>query len=86
MTKTAVVHARIDADLKAGAETILKQIGVSSAEAIRMFYRQIEMNNGIPFDVKIPNKLTRETLAKSEKGNDIHHAKDAEDLFQQLEI
>ena len=82
MTKSAVVHARIDADLKAGAETILKQIGVSSAEAIRMFYRQIEMNNGIPFDVKIPNKLTSETLAKSQKGNDIYHAKDADDLFQ----
>ena len=86
MTKSAVVHARIDADLKAGAETILKQIGVSSAEAIRMFYRQIEMNNGIPFDVKIPNKLTSETLAKNQKGNDIYHAKDADDLFKQLEI
>ncbi len=86
MTKSAVVHARIDADLKAGAESILKQIGVSSAEAIRMFYRQIEMKHGIPFDVKIPNKLTRETLSKSENGNDIFHAKDADDLFQQLEI
>ena len=86
MTKSAVVHTRIDADLKAGAESILKQIGVSSAEAIRMFYRQIEMNQGIPFDVKIPNKLTVDTLRKSEKGEDVYHAKDADDLFKQLEI
>ncbi|MFT5606899.1 MAG: DNA-damage-inducible protein J [Parvicella sp.] len=54
--KTSVIHTRIDADLKAGAESILKQIGLSSSEAVRLFYRQIELNNGIPFDVKIPNK------------------------------
>lgn len=51
-----------------------------------MFYRQIKMNHGIAFDVKIPNKLTKVTLSKSERGKHIIHAKDADDLFQQLEI
>ncbi len=86
MSKNAVIHARIDADLKAGAESILNQIGISTAEAIRMFYRQIELNQGIPFEVKIPNKLTTETLRKSERGEEVHHAKDAKDLFEQLDI
>ena len=53
---------------------------------MRLFYRQIELNQGIPFDVKIPNKLTVETLAKSDRGEDIHSAKDADDLFDQLGI
>ena len=86
MSKNAVIHTRIDADLKAGAEHILESIGISSSEAIRLFYKQIELHQGIPFDVRIPNKLTAETLRKSELREDVHQAKDADDLFDQLGI
>ena len=86
MSKTTVIHTRINADLKAGAENILDSIGISVSEAIRLFYRQIELHHGIPFDVKIPNKLTTQTLCKSERGEDVHSAKDADDLFDQLGI
>lgn len=82
--KTSVIHTRIDADLKAEAESILKKIGLSSSEAVRLFYRQIELNQGIPFDVKIPNKLTTQTLEKSDRGEDVHSAKDTDNLFDQL--
>ena len=82
--KTSVIHTRIDSNLKADAESILEKIGLTSSEAVRLFYRQIELNQGIPFDVKIPNKLTVETLAKSDRGEDIYSAKDADDLFDQL--
>jgi DNA-damage-inducible protein J len=84
--KTAVIHTRIDAELKIGAENILKEIGLTSSEAVRLFYRQIELNHGIPFDVKIPNKLTADTLTKSDCGEGVHQAKDADDLFDQLGI
>ena len=40
----------------------------------------------LPFEMRVPNKLTAETLAKSERGEDVHSAKDADDLFQQLGI
>jgi DNA-damage-inducible protein J len=36
--------------------------------------------------MRVPNTLTAETLAKSERGEDVHHAKDAADLFNQLDI
>ncbi len=86
MQKNAIIHTRINADLKAGAEHILESIGISSSEAIRLFYKQIELHKGIPFDVRIPNKLTTETLHKSENGEEVHQAKDADDLFSQLDI
>ena len=86
MPKSTVIHTRIDADLKAGAEHILDSIGISASEAIRLFYRQIELHHGIPFDVKLPNKLTTETLRKSELGEDVHRTKDADDLFDELGI
>ncbi|TDB52785.1 hypothetical protein C5467_15505 [Photorhabdus khanii subsp. guanajuatensis] len=40
----------------------------------------------LPFEMRVPNKLTAETLAKSDRGEDIHQAKDANDLFDQLGI
>ncbi len=84
MSKNVVIHTRIDADLKAGAEHILESIGISASEAIRLFYRQIELHRGIPFDVKLPNKQTAETLRRSERGEEVYRATDADDLFDQL--
>ena len=40
----------------------------------------------LPFEMKVPNRLTTETLAKSERGEDVHQAEDAEDLFDKLSI
>ncbi|MCF6226443.1 MAG: type II toxin-antitoxin system RelB/DinJ family antitoxin [Xanthomonadales bacterium] len=84
--KTSIIHTRIDASLKAGAEDILKKIGLSSSEAVRLFYHQIELNQGLPFDLKIPNALTTQTLSKSERGEGLHDAEDAVDLFNKLGI
>jgi len=86
MSKSTVIHARIDAELKHSAEKALERIGLSASEAIRLFYRQIEMHQGIPFELRVPNELTSETLDKSERGEDVHQAKDTEDLFKQLGI
>jgi len=83
---TTVIHTRVDEDLKMNAEEILKKIGLSSSEAIRMFYRQIELHQGIPFDLKVPNSLTKQTLNNSAQGKDVCQAKNTEDLFEQLGI
>jgi len=64
----------------------LAKVGLTPSEAVRLFYRQIELTQGIPFDVKIPNKLTLKTLEKSDLGEDVHSVRDADDLFDQLGI
>ena len=56
-TKTANVNVRIQENIKQQAEQILDTIGISRATAIDMFYRQIILNNGIPFSLKIPKNL-----------------------------
>ena len=55
MPKSANVYARIEPALKEQAETILNALGLSSSGAITMFYRQIVMQKGLPFDVKLPS-------------------------------
>ena len=65
--KTASVHVRIKEDTKKQAEAILEELGISRSVAIEMFYRQIILNRGIPFDVAIPNaSRPREELTKEE--------------------
>jgi DNA-damage-inducible protein J len=68
MAKTAYVNARIDPTLKAKAEQVFSAIGVSASTAIAMFYRQVTLRRGIPFDVCIPNQETIATLAEADAG------------------
>ena len=55
MAKSANLYARIEPDLKEQAETILSALGIPASNAITMFYKQIILQNGLPFDVKLPN-------------------------------
>ena len=61
-TKTANVNVRIQQDVKQQAEAILEKIGLPRAVAIDMYYRQIIMNDGIPFPVKIPSVPVRDEM------------------------
>jgi addiction module RelB/DinJ family antitoxin len=56
MTKDALIHTRIEPFLKIEAEKILTAIGLSSAEAVRLFYKQICLRNGLPVDLTLPKK------------------------------
>ncbi len=56
MSKTSNVYARIEPETKEQAEAILSKLGIPSSVAINMFYNQIILNNGLPFEVKIPIK------------------------------
>ena len=60
MAKTATVQARIDPQLKENVEKILAQLELSSSDAIKLFYRQIELIGGLPFDLKLPAQVLAE--------------------------
>ena len=68
MTKTAYINARIDKKIKADAQKVLREVGVNTSDAIGMFYRQIVMQKGIPFEVRIPNKETIAAIRELEAG------------------
>lgn len=72
-TKSANLYARIEPDVKEQAESILSALGIPASNAINMFYKQIILNRGLPFEVKIPatkpKQLSEEKLnAELEKG------------------
>ena len=86
MSKTAVVRARVEPEVKAQAETIFQRLGVSTTQAIAMFYRQVILRKGLPFDVAIPNATTRKTFESTDSGQDVTLCRDAEDMFKKLRI
>jgi len=66
--KTTTVRARIDPDLKAEAESILDTLGLNATDAIRLFYTQITLANGLPFSLRVPNATTREAARNARAG------------------
>ncbi|MDR1606316.1 MAG: type II toxin-antitoxin system RelB/DinJ family antitoxin [Streptococcaceae bacterium] len=54
MAKTANLYARIEPNVKEQAESILSTLGIPTSSAINMFYKQIILQRGIPFEVKVP--------------------------------
>lgn len=86
MSKTATVRARIEPDLKKRVESLFRRLGLSPSEAITLFYRQVEIRRGLPFDVVIPTETTRNTLEDTDAGRNLILCKDADDMFKKLGI
>ena len=64
--KSANLYARIEPDVKEQAESILSALGIPASNAINMFYKQIILNRGLPFEVKIPTARPADVLELSE--------------------
>lgn len=57
MAKTSNLYARIEPDVKEQAEAILSALGIPVSNAINMFYKQIILQRGIPFEMKLPASI-----------------------------
>lgn len=75
MAKSANLYARIEPEIKEQAESILSELGIPASNAINMFYKQIILQRGLPFEVKLPQhpldvgNMTEEQFnAELEKG------------------
>jgi DNA-damage-inducible protein J len=86
MSKDATVRARIQPDLKKRVETMFEKLGLSTTEAITLFYRQVDLRKGLPFDVVIPNETTKKTMEDTDTGRNLILCKDADDMFKKLGI
>lgn len=65
--KSANLYARIEPDVKEQAESILSALGIPASNAINMFYKQIILQRGLPFEVKIPSAKPVDMSALSEE-------------------
>jgi DNA-damage-inducible protein J len=84
MIKTATVRARIQPALKVQAENVFHRLGLNPTQAITIFYRQVELRGGLPFDLVVPTSTTRRTFESTDAGRDLVICKDAQDMFDKL--
>ena len=65
MSLNATVKARCDMSVKVEVETILKEIGLNTSQAINLFLKRIVIEKGIPFELKIPNDATLRAMEEA---------------------
>jgi DNA-damage-inducible protein J len=66
-----MIRARVEPELKQEAEAVLHELGLTSSEAVTLFYRQLALQRGLPFAVRLPNAETREALRQAVAGEDL---------------
>lgn len=86
MAKTSTVRARIEPLLKEDVEKLFKKMGLTTTEAINLFYRQVKLRKGLPFSVVIPNKTTEKVFKDTDAKRNLIRCEDTNDMFDKLGI
>ena len=85
MSRTATIRARVEPGLKDDVEKLLHRLGVTTTEAITMFYSQIRLRQGLPFPVEVPSTTTRKTFEATDRGADLNAFDSLDEMFEALD-
>lgn len=67
MARTSNIFARIEPEVKKQAELVLEQLGIPMSKAIELFLRQVALQRGMPFVLKIPQSKVQSISALTEE-------------------
>jgi len=84
MAKAEFIRARIEPEVKHEAEAILKRLGLSISEAVNLFYNQVILYRGLPFEVKLPNEETLQVFGETDAGKNLTEWTTPDDLFANI--
>lgn len=82
--KSAMIHARVEPGLKQKVESIFANLGISATEAITIYYKQVALRNGLPFEVRIPNRTTTRTFKDTDARRNLKRFDSVDALFKDL--
>jgi DNA-damage-inducible protein J len=83
--KSAMVRARMEPELKTKAEKYFDLLGLTTTQAITLFFKQVEIHRGLPFEINIPNDETIAAMKETENGGG-RKFDNADELFKHLGI
>jgi len=81
MSKSEMIRARVEPELKHDAEAVFSILGLSPTEAITLFYKQVTLHHGLPFEVRIPNAETREAIQQAKNKEELTQHDSVDDLM-----
>lgn len=83
-SKTSVVQVRVEPEIKEGAEGVLDQLGLSMTDAVRIFLKQVALQKGLPFAVRMPNAVTAYAMKAADEGKGLQTFGSTEEAFKDL--
>ena len=86
MANTAMIRARTSNALKKEVDQIFRELGLNASQAINLFYHQVKLHHGLPFDVSIPNRTTIKTFEDTDSGKNIIKTDSIDNAFDELGI
>lgn len=72
--------------MKRDTELIFEQLGINTTEAIRIFFKQVKLQRGLPFEMKLPNEITKKAISDARSRKDVTEVESPEKLFEDLDI
>ena len=66
---TAMLHVRVDSEIKERAAAALEMMGLSVSEAVRVFLHRVAVEQAIPFALKVPNAAPRPAMKEARNMN-----------------
>jgi DNA-damage-inducible protein J len=82
--KTATVTVRLDPKVKKNAQKVLEKLGITTSQAVTMYFNQISEEQGLPFRPHIPNAETLQAMDDVANHRNIKTFDNLEDLFKDL--
>jgi DNA-damage-inducible protein J len=67
MAATAMIHVRVDEEVKTQATETLASMGLSVSDAVRVFLKRVVAEKAMPFEVRVPNISTRAAMAEADE-------------------
>lgn len=62
---------KLDKESKEKAKLIFKELGITMGDAFNMFLSQVNLHHGLPFEVKIPNEVTKKAIKEARQGKNV---------------
>ena len=71
ITLKETTSVKLDKQAKENAKVIFKELGITMGDAFNIFLSQVNLHQGLPFEVKIPNETTQKTIEEAREGKDV---------------
>jgi DNA-damage-inducible protein J len=84
MGKAEFIRARVEPQVKHEAESIFKQLGLSISEAVNLFYNQVILYRGLPFEVRLPSDETLQVFKETDAGENLTEWSSPDALFSSI--
>jgi len=71
ITLKETTSIKLDKESKERAKLIFKELGITMGDAFNMFLSQVNLHQGMPFEIKIPNDMTKKVIKEARQGENV---------------